>query len=103
MNKSFRFDDEAVEELEVAAQWYEAHRADLGVDFVTAVRGAIQHIVEHPRAWPLVHGVSARAAVRAALLRRFPYRVVFVEAADEIRILAIAHTSREPGFWRGRL
>jgi len=37
------------------------------------------------------------------VLRRFPYVVVFIELDAEIRILAIAHMSREPGFWRGRI
>ena len=35
--------------------------------------------------------------------RRFPYAVVYIELDNEIRVLAVAHTSREPGFWRGRL
>lgn len=63
MTKQLSFDDEAVAELEAAAGWYEARRQDLGLDFVAAIREALD---------------------------------------NEIRILAIAHTSREPGFWRGR-
>jgi|SRR5688572_2513683 toxin ParE1/3/4 len=103
MSKPLRLDDEAREELEVAAQWYEARRTDLGIDFLAAVRGALALVGERPRSWPLVRGVATALDVRAALLRRFPYRVVFVELPAEIRVLAIAHTSREPGFWRRRL
>lgn len=29
--------------------------------------------------------------------------IVYVELDDEIRVLAIAHGSRQPGFWRYRL
>jgi toxin ParE1/3/4 len=103
MTRPLRFDDEATEELEMAAAWYEARRRNLGIDFTTAVREALQRIAATPRTWPLVRDVPERLNVRRFLLRRFPYSIVFIELREEIRVLAIAHTSREPGFWRHRL
>ena len=103
MTKPLRFDDEAVEELEVAAEWYEAQRRDLGIEFVAAVREALERVAENPQAWPLVSDVAERHHVRRFLLRRFPYSIVFLEREDEIRVLAIAHGSREPGYWGKRL
>ena len=103
MTKSITFDDEAVEELESAAQWYEARRQDLGIDFVRDVREALLRIASRPRTWPLAPNVPEHLNARRFVLRRFPYAVVFAELASEIRVLAIAHTSREPGFWRGRI
>jgi hypothetical protein len=38
-----------------------------------------------------------------ALVKRHPYLVVYALRGDEIIVLAIAHTSREPGYWRERL
>jgi len=35
-------------------------------------------------------------------LTRFPYSLIYTESGDEIRILAVAHHSRRPGYWRGR-
>ncbi|MBA3393119.1 MAG: type II toxin-antitoxin system RelE/ParE family toxin [Deltaproteobacteria bacterium] len=87
----------------MAAEWYEARRQDLGIDFVTAVREALLRVAEAPQTWPLVRDVPEQLNVRRFLLRRFPYSVVFIELDAEIRVLAIAHTSREPGFWRARL
>lgn len=72
MSKSLRFDDEAVDELEAAAQWYEERREGLSIEFLAAVRGALRYITERPRAWPLVQRVRDTLDVRAALLRRFP-------------------------------
>ncbi len=103
MTKPLRFDDEAVEELEVAAEWYEARRENLGLELVSAVREALRRVSESPKTWPVVRAVPERLEVRRFLLRRFPYSVVFIELDQEIRIVAIAHTSREPGFWRTRL
>lgn len=103
MSKSVRLDEEAVEELDAAALWYEARRRRLGLDFVVAVRDAFQKIAINPLAWPVVRDVPERFGARHFLLRRFPYAIVFIELDEEIRVVAIAHTSREPGFWRGRM
>ena len=103
MIKSLRLDDEAAEELDVAATWYESRRPDLGIDFVVAVREALRRVAETPQAWPLARDVPPHLRVRKFPLRRFPYSIVFVELDDEIRVLAIAHGSRQPGYWRTRL
>ena len=41
--------------------------------------------------------------IRQAHLRTYPYRIVFIETPDSIRVLAVAHTSRRPGYWLGRV
>ena len=43
--------------------------------------------------------------VRRALLRQFPYVVAFLELPEEIRVLAIAHGKKRPGYLspRGRV
>jgi plasmid stabilization system protein ParE len=103
MTRPLRLDDEAAEELDAAAIWYEARRPNLGTDFVVAVRETFARVAQTPRAWPFARDVPQRLCVRKCLLRRFPYSVVYVELEDEIRVLAIAHGSRQPGFWRHRL
>lgn len=47
-------------------------------------------------------GVPWRGKVRRFPLRRFPYSIVYYRHTDGIRILAIAHQSRKPGFWNNR-
>jgi len=103
MTKTVRLDDEAVEELEAGALWYETRREDLGVEFISAVREGFLRIASAPQTWPYVPDVPEMLGVRRMLLRRFPYAIVYVELEAEIRVLALAHTSREPGFWRSRL
>jgi hypothetical protein len=36
-------------------------------------------------------------------LRRFPYDIVVRERVDEIIVVAVAHQSRRPGYWKNRL
>jgi hypothetical protein len=40
--------------------------------------------------------------VRRFLLPRFPFAVAYVIRGDDVLVLAIAHTRRRPGYWRGR-
>jgi toxin ParE1/3/4 len=37
------------------------------------------------------------------VMDRFPFTIVYTELPDEVLIIAIAHASREPGYWRARL
>lgn len=47
-------------------------------------------------------GATWRGRIRRLPLRRFPYSIVYDLRDSEVRILAVAHQRRRPGFWRGR-
>jgi len=47
--------------------------------------------------------VIPKRNVRKFLLARFPYSVYYLSRDDEVLILAVAHGSRRPGYWRHRL
>jgi len=94
------FDAEAAEELGAAAEWYEAAQAGLGTDFLDETLRAVAAISESPTAWPVV---IRKRSVRKFLLARFPYAVYYVPREDEVLVLAVAHGSRRPGYWRHRL
>jgi hypothetical protein len=36
-------------------------------------------------------------------VRRHPYLVIYAELGDHIVVFAVAHTSKQPGYWRERL
>ena len=40
--------------------------------------------------------------VRYFLVRRFPYVVYYSEGEEVVRVIAIAHGRRRPGYWRSR-
>ena len=103
MTKPARFDEDAAEELDAAARWYEAQRPGLGFELIGEVRGAAAQVSESPAAMSFARGVARRLSVRRCPVRRFPYELIFVELPDEIRIVAVAHYRRRPGYWRGRL
>lgn len=103
MTKPVRFDAEAEEEFTAAAGWYERERPGLGGEFLVSVNETVLEVRERPETFSLVPAVPQALGVRRALVKRFPYAVVFLELADEIRVLAVAHGARKPGYWRDRV
>ena len=41
--------------------------------------------------------------VRRYLLHQFPYKVLTVNLAEQIIVIAFAHTKRKPGYWLERV
>jgi plasmid stabilization system protein ParE len=103
VNPRVRFDDEADAEYRLAGRWYEARREHLGIEFLDAVDAPIDQIAALPGAGSTVGGLPAELTVRRRAVVRFPYHVVYLELPTHIRILAIAHDRRKPGYWQARL
>ena len=91
------FHPEAEVEFLAAAGFYEAQRRGLGLEFIAEVRRAAHTLQQHPE---LGHRFSRR--LRRLLVQRFPYGLLYRIEAEEIFIVAVAHLSRRPGYWRRR-
>ena len=90
----------SVAELELveAAQYYDSEREGLGRAYIDAVRATEKRIQRNPRLWAF-----RRKPVRSCRIDRFPYRLHYVEEAERIVVVAVAHASRRPDFWEHRL
>lgn len=102
MSRRVLFEPEASGELEEAALWYEAQRSGLGLTFLAAVDRAVEHLAAWPDSGVAVPGVPVSLSVRQHPVSRFPYRIAYVVASQELRVLAVAHARRRPGYWRSR-
>ena len=81
-----------------AQDWYENEAPGLGRSFRAAVDAVIERMSANPRQFPVVH-----KNIRRALLRRFPYALMFVIEADEpLSVIACFHGSRDPAHWQKR-
>jgi toxin ParE1/3/4 len=91
--------DEAVQaEFHDATQWYLEKLGPVAARrFVAEVRRVMAGVTESPRRWP-----EYEPGIRRALLLNFPYSLFYEIDEDHIRIFAIAHQRREPGYWHGR-
>ena len=97
MIRVLRLRPEAEYELTEALQWYEKQVDGLGFEFLSAVDACFQSIIRRPLSYPSVH-----SSVRRALLRRFPYEILFIVRARRIVVLAVFHAKRDPKRWVGR-
>jgi len=97
-----RFHPDARAEFDADADWYDARRPDLGDEFIDAVEAAVEDCAAHPARWPLFPGVPAELGVRRRVVQRFPYLVAYLAYDDGIVVVAVAHASRRPGYWRAR-
>ncbi|MCA8920661.1 MAG: type II toxin-antitoxin system RelE/ParE family toxin [Planctomycetes bacterium] len=102
MTKPVKLDSTAEREAAEAYAWYEAREAGLGKRFFQHLARTLEQVGHFPEASQPMPGDHA-ASVRAARIKRFPYRVVFVDLPDHIRVVAVAHQSRLPGYWSQRL
>lgn len=94
----YEFHPEAEQELYEAALRYETEAAGLGVRFTEEVERVIELLLEHPEL-----GSRMDESLRHFVLRRFPFSVVYAVIEDSVYIVALAHGSREPNYWRLRV
>ena len=101
--KPVRLAPEAVAELSEAATWYESQRSGLAEDFLNEFEAVLTLIESRPASFPKLLDTAPHLNIRRALLSRFPYSAVFVELLAEIRVVAVAHLKRHPGYWLHRV
>ncbi|MCE9562265.1 MAG: type II toxin-antitoxin system RelE/ParE family toxin [Planctomycetes bacterium] len=89
---------EAEAEFDEAFDWYEARRAGLGVVFANEIQIVFDAIALSPK----MHGVVL-GDVRKAVVRRFPFCVFYRAHPNQIEVVAVFHTSRDPSDWQGRV
>ena len=93
-----RFLPPAEFELLAEVACYSKARTGLGLRF----QSAVEHAVARVSAFPLSGRPSAKAT-RQMLVKGFPFNVVYRPGESEILIVAIAHQSRQPGYWLTRV
>lgn len=88
----------ALAELHDTAVFYTLKaNVGLGLAFVAEFERAANFVLTNP-----MIGAVFRGTRRRYFLRRFPYSIIYQVTAEELRILAIAHHRRRPGYWVNR-
>lgn len=94
---------QAAEEAVEAATWYEQERVGLGADFSQAIDTAFGLLEEEIVPLTRMPGIAGTRGAKRLVLKRFPYDIVVREFHGEILVVAVAHHSRRPGYWRKRM
>lgn len=89
------FSGAARDELDEAFVFLEQQQNGLGYRFTADVDEALSRIRNQPLAW---HPLGKN--LRRCHLKHFRYGVIYHIRGEQAEILAIAHDSRRPGYWR---
>lgn len=88
----------ALFEVNESRHWYELRDPGLGTEFVRALDECISRIQRQPDLFRQI-----KPPYRKALLRRFPFQVIFEAREDCIWILAVFHAKRDSKELKRRL
>lgn len=85
-------------DLREAAEYYRERAGTiLAQSFLAEFERAVKLLLQHP-----LLGTPWLQKKRRFGIRHFPLSIVYTIAVEDIRILAVAHHSRRPSYWRGR-
>lgn len=84
--------------MEEAQDWYESGISGLVRRFRNEIDILAERMSQNPRQFPVVF-----RNVRRALMRRFPYSLLFVAEAEILLVIACFHASRDPSQWQTRI
>ncbi len=98
--KPLQVSEPASRDLAEAVRWYEERRLGWGAKLFDAVSRAFDLIETHPE---IGSPRKRRPAARQLAVRGFPYLVVYRTRSDNSYVVALAHTSRRPGYCKERL
>lgn len=102
MTKPVRTNPFADEEIFYYAEQYAAHSVTLGERLWNEVQSSFKLISEYPLIGEVVRRARVHGTARRIPLRRFPFFVIYRIHDDYVEVMALAHTSRKPNYWRAR-
>jgi hypothetical protein len=102
MIRRTRIGASAAAELAEAVGWYEARRPGLGNELRDLVVVGTVLLLRHADLGRTVLRLGS-LELRRYLVPKFPFQVVYYVEANDLVIVAFAHTSLRPGYWRYRL
>ncbi len=84
-------------EFDDAADWYEQRRTGLGRTFTAAVHQVLNQISTQADFYPRVYH-----NVREALVPGFPYCVYYHDQPEQVVVISVFHSARDPARWQRR-
>jgi plasmid stabilization system protein ParE len=98
MKKSVRLLPDALVEFDEAVDWYEQQSAGLGTKFLNRVREVLGHAATDPQRHAAIY-----LDVRKMLVPKFPYVILYRDVPNEVLVISVFHTSRDPSIWKSRV
>lgn len=93
---------EAEAEIESARVYLTGQATRLGDRFIADLQETLDAVAKRPESFSKLETLSDEAPYRRALLSIFRYAVIFEIMSDQVLVVALTHTSREPNYWLDR-
>ena len=91
MSNMVRFHPEAEKEFRESILWYSRQQRGLELEFVLSIDETIERIKKNPEQFPQVY-----KHLRRAIVKKFPFILLFEIALPDINIIAVFHSKRNP-------
>ncbi|MEL6535547.1 MAG: type II toxin-antitoxin system RelE/ParE family toxin [Bacteroidota bacterium] len=85
---------EAELDIDDAYNWYEDQQDGLGERFLEHIENAFQQIAKNSLVFRYWH-----PSFRGYVLPTFPYVILYRATKDEVQVVSVFHTSRDPKPW----
>lgn len=92
------FSKEALAEFNGAKAYYALKSAELEEAFADSVRQGLRLVLAQPAS-----GRIEFEDVRRVILKRFPYKLLYIIEVDHLLVVAVAHQRRQPEYWLNRV
>ena len=89
-----RFTEEAESEIADAVKWYNNERSDWGLEFSAVLDETILRALRFP-----YFNSEINPGFYRALMKRFPYGIIYSIEDDDLVVYAVAHLHRSPKYW----
>lgn len=88
-----RYARHASKALREQARYYENRSRGLGQSFLDCVHDAEQLALANPAGF---HEIDVAGGIRAIVIHRFPFRLLYAVRRGAVVVVAVAHTARKP-------
>ena len=94
---SVTFHPEADAEYQAAYAWYLSHSQQAAAGFQKEMDRVLASIGTNPELYPAYDDEH-----RFTVLKRYHYTIIYQVLPTYVLIVAVAHSSRDAGYWAGR-
>lgn len=99
MPYNYQLSEKAESDVYDSYVWYEKQKEGLGEEFLDALDAAEQAITGNPT----TYRTRYKKKVRAFVVDRFPYLVLYVINGNDIDVISVFNTNQHPGRWKKRV
>ncbi len=99
MDYNLNVSQEVEDDMFDVCKWHEQQRVGLGEEFLNAVDDSTQILLQNPK----TYRVRYKRNIRAYLIHRFPYIILYLVEKKDVNVLAVFNTSRDPLIWKKRV